>query len=114
MASWVAPFAVDVEATDEPDTVIVRPTGEIDIATGPMLEERVEALVEAGIRRCAIDLTGVEFIDSAGLQMVLASRAALRRVGGDFSVQGASPSVSRILDISGMTALLQERHTASA
>ena len=114
MASWVAPFAVDIEATDEPDAVVVRPMGEIDIATGPVLEEKVEALVEAGIRRCAIDLTGVEFIDSAGLQMVLASRAALRRVGGAFSLQGASPSVSRILDISGMTALLQDRHTATA
>lgn len=103
---WVAPFAVDVETTDETGSVVVRPTGEIDIATGPVLEAEVEALVEAGVRQCAIDLTGVEFIDSAGLQMVLASRAALKRVGGEFSLQGASPSVSRILDISGMTALV--------
>ena len=112
MSSWVAPFAVDVETAE--DMVVVRPTGEIDIATGPMLEEQVEALVDAGIRRCAIDLTGVEFIDSAGLQMVLASRAALRRVGGDFTLKGASPSVARILDISGMTALLRETAAPTA
>lgn len=114
MATWVAPFAVDIDVTDEAETAIVRPTGEIDIATGPVLEAKVEDLVEAGIRRCAIDLTGVEFIDSAGLQMVLASRAALRRVGGEFSVKGASPSVARILDISGMTALLSESPAASS
>lgn len=107
MASWVAPFAIDVEATDAPEHVVVRPTGEIDIATGPVLEAKVEALVEAGVRQCAIDLSGVEFIDSAGLQMVLAARSALRRVGGEVSLLGASPSVERILDISGMTALLQ-------
>ena len=114
MASWVAPFEVDVEPTEEPNSVVVRPSGEIDIATGPVLEAEVEALVEAGIRQCAIDLTGVEFIDSAGLQMVLASRAALRRVGGAFSVQGASPSVARILDISGMTALLKDTPATTA
>ena len=108
MASWVTPFAVDVEPTEKPDSVVVRPSGEIDIATGPLLEAEVEALVEAGIRQCAIDLTGVEFIDSAGLQMVLATRASLRRVGGEFTLHGASPSVARILDISGMTALLQQ------
>lgn len=111
---WVAPFAVDVESAGESGKVVVRPTGEIDIATGPVLEAEVEALVEAGIRQCAIDLTGVEFIDSAGLQMVLSSRAALRRVGGEFSLQGASPSVERILDISGMTALLEKEIAPSA
>ncbi|MFP5327177.1 MAG: STAS domain-containing protein [Acidimicrobiia bacterium] len=113
MANWGAPFAVDVEVTGNADTAVVRPSGEIDIATGPALEAEVEFLVEAGIRTCAIDLTDVEFIDSAGLQLLLAARAALRRVGGTFSIRGASPSVSRLLDISGMSALLEEPAPAS-
>lgn len=113
MASWVAPFAVDVEVTGNADTAVVRPSGEIDIATGPALEAEVEFLVDAGIRTCAIDLTDVEFIDSAGLQMVLAARSTLRRVGGTFSLKGASPSVSRLLEISGMTTLLEDASPAS-
>ncbi len=50
-------------------------TGEIDIPAEKQFVEQVEASIEATeAERIVLDLTGVEFIDSSGLRMLLRCR----------------------------------------
>ena len=54
-------------APGRPDVTIVAPSGEIDLATAPLLREgleRAEAHAPSGL---VIDLRGVSFIDSTGI-----------------------------------------------
>lgn len=97
-------FGIDVERDGV--AAVVRPVGEIDIGTGPQVEERVATLVAAGVCDLSLDLSRVSFLDSAGLQMIITTRAELRRAGGAFRLVAASPSVVRFLAMTGMEGVL--------
>ena len=57
--------------------VVLAMTGELDLGTSPMLRQAVVAAVADGHNNLVIDLSGVDFIDSAGPGSVI---GALRRV----------------------------------
>lgn len=65
-----APFVVEIEPDRE--VVAVRPVGELDIATRAEVERVVESLRAAGFVAFRLDLRHLTFIDSSGLQLVLA------------------------------------------
>ena len=57
--------------------VVLAMTGELDLGSSPVLRQAVVAEVADGHHHLVIDLSGVDFIDSAGLGSVV---GALRRV----------------------------------
>ena len=80
-------------------------TGEIDSSSAPLLREQLDLLLEDTLTELTIDLSGVTFLDSAGL-CVLA--AAHRRAGADvrLRVLASSRAVIRPLQITGLWQLL--------
>ena len=80
-------------------------TGEIDSSSAPLLREQLDTLLESPLTELTIDLSGVTFLDSAGL-CVLA--AAHRRVGSDVTLRvlASSRAVIRPLQITGLWQLL--------
>ena len=87
--------------------------GEIDSTSAPVLKDRLNGLLDAGAGDITIDLTGVTFLDSAGL-CVLA--AAYRRSTAEhrrLRVLASSRAVMRPLQITGLWDLLQVEKTAS-
>ncbi|RZU32542.1 STAS domain-containing protein [Blastococcus saxobsidens] len=80
-------------------------TGEIDCTTAPHLQGRLEQLLDAGARSLVIDLTGVTFLDSAGL----CALATVHRLSGGqvrIRVLAATRSVIRPMQITGLWDLL--------
>jgi len=59
------PFGVRLVREGGAERVIV--TGEVDLVTGPMLDEQVHG---ASAEHVVLDLTGVTFIDSVGVRVV--------------------------------------------
>ncbi len=81
---------------------MVTVTGEVDIHTAPRLGDALGELIEeASPHSLVVDLTGVEFLDSSGVNVLLRTH---RRVG-DLRVV-ASPAVRRPLEITGLTATM--------
>jgi anti-sigma B factor antagonist len=102
-----APELVTIDVSDLGTGVRVTATGEIDSTSAPVLKDRLDALLDAGAEQLVIDLTGVTFLDSAGL-CVLAS--TYRRVSGDghhMRVLASSRAVIRPLQITGLLDLLK-------
>lgn len=98
---------VTIDVSDMGPDVRVTATGEIDSTSAPVLKDRLDALLDTGARDLVIDLTGVTFLDSAGL-CVLA--ATYRRASGDghrMRVLASSRAVIRPLQITGLLDLLQ-------
>jgi anti-sigma B factor antagonist len=62
---------IRVDVRYETDIDVVAVAGEIDIATAPHLEDVLSTLSAADV---VIDLTGVEFMDSTGLQCLVNAR----------------------------------------
>lgn len=69
--------ALQITTTSQDGTTRIELAGELDIATGPELEQALEAQLAQAATDLVLDLRGVTFIDSSGLRVVLvASRSA--------------------------------------
>jgi anti-sigma B factor antagonist len=90
--------------TEGTDPVVVSVTGEVDLATAAQLETALgAALAAAGAAGVRADLSGVEFMDSAGLRVLISARRTAGSTGRPFVVTKTSDQVSRLLEITGLT-----------
>lgn len=79
-------------------------SGRIDGATAPELEESLRGTIDAGEMRIAADLSGVQYLSSAGLRVFLTT---LRRLGGgEFRLLSPTEAVREVLDISGFANIM--------
>jgi anti-sigma B factor antagonist len=89
-----------VAETDLDDrTRILAASGEVHVSTAPELADGLNRAIDAGRTRIVLDFSGVEFIDSTGLSVLL---AALRRVGlqdGALVIVCTNPTVLRLFEI---------------
>src|SRR4051812_9040458 len=63
------PFRCEVEPAR--DAVRVRPIGELDLATVPLVEAELAELWSVGFTRIVLDLRDVCFLDSTGIRLLL-------------------------------------------
>lgn len=89
------------------DTVVVHVTGEVDVFTAPQLREALVGAIEEGCREVAVDLQGVDFLDSTGLGVLVAGLKRVRQYGGDLSLVCTREHILKILDITGLVKVLK-------
>ena len=88
--------------------------GELDMAATFKLEPELDRLLDApDLRRLECDLAGVSFVDSSGLGLLLALRERAHDRGIAMTVVSVSAPVRRILDVSGMGAVLTDAEASS-
>jgi anti-anti-sigma factor len=86
----------DVESADPSELLTVR--GEIDMDNAG---ELVDAIARIG-GTAVVDLSGVTFIDSTGLQGLLRAQRAARQRGDDLILRHPSTTVRRLLELTGL------------
>ena len=69
------------QETLEPAGLALTVTGELDIATAPALRDRLNAAIDAGTHRLAIDLTAITFLDSVALATIVHAKQRLPEDG---------------------------------
>jgi anti-sigma B factor antagonist len=104
------------EAISSPDAgsldISVRPgavvavSGEIDIASGPQLRDHLLGVIHRHGTRLVLDLSGVTFIDCAGINVLLAARRRAMLEGGSLRVLRASQRVRKILALTRLDVVL--------
>ena len=82
----------------DPDHVVLRVFGEVDIAAGSDLRSAVENQAVTGVH-LVIDLAGVSFMDSTGVSAILSGSRMARGLGRRLVVCGAQQQVSHLLAI---------------
>lgn len=87
------------------DAVVVAVAGELDLATAPILQERITAAQELQPPLLVLDLRELTFMDSTGLRIVLAADSAARREVRRLVVVRGPDSVHRVF----LMALLDKR-----
>jgi len=88
------------------DCAVLRITGEVDLYTAPQLREQMIQLVSSGVRHIIADLRGVDFLDSSGLGVLVASLKRLRTHDGSLMVAASADRTVRIFQITGLTRVL--------
>jgi anti-sigma B factor antagonist len=92
-----------------PDRAIVRvkPRGEIDFANRDLLDAQIAELWDSGWATVVLDLSEVTFLDSSGLQVLMAHHHRAARTGSRFAIADGSPMVSRVLALTGLDRVLE-------
>ena len=90
------------------DTVVLAPAGRIDHGSAEAFKDALRPHLE----RCAtardqlvLDLSGVDYISSAGLRVLMLARKQAKAQGGTLVVAGLGPVVKEIFEISRFTAV---------
>jgi len=83
--------------------VMVRVTGEVDLLAAPELARPLRELI---VRRkppaIEVDLAGVPFMDSTGIQVLVSAHTDARAADIPFRVRDVSSSVRRVLAMTGL------------
>ena len=87
---------------------VVAVHGDVDVHSAPRLRAALsEAIDEHRGRHVVVDLEGVEFIDSAGLGVLLGGRERARGADGDLTLVATGQGVVRVLELTGLTRVFE-------
>jgi len=87
--------------------VVISLRGELDVATEPAFRAELDAVVAAPCR-VVVDMSDLEFMDSSGLSTLVRARQQLLGEGGELVVRHPSGIVRRVLEVSGLTVLVED------
>ena len=79
-------------------------SGRLDTMTAPELEAHLKDRLE-GISSLILDITGLSYISSAGLRVLLSTQKVMNKQGR-MVIRGASPEVMEIFDVTGFVDIL--------
>lgn len=89
------------------DTVVVRPSGEVDRDTAEAFRAAMfDALAQVGRGRVEVDLSGVGFLDSSGVGALLAAHREAGTAGATLVARDPVRTVRTVLDITNVSGLL--------
>lgn len=88
--------------------ILVAPVGRIDHQSAPELQKTLESLIDQGQFKLVLDMSGVNYISSAGLRVLLATRKVVKRWNrGDIRLAHIQPYVRETLELVGFTRIFQ-------
>lgn len=92
----------------EPDITGISCAGRFTLGTRlSETEALVHTLLNKGVRKLVLDLTQVDFVDSAGLGIIMRIYGEMAERGGQFRIAGPHEQVRRLFDITRTAAILQ-------
>jgi anti-sigma B factor antagonist len=98
--------AITMTAVSDPPSATAVFDGEIDIATCPAIRHFLMAAISSGNVDLTVDMSGVTFIDAAGIGVLVAAANRARQEGGGLSLLAPSRQVRRLLDVLHLHAIL--------
>lgn len=84
------------------DIVVLEATGELDLHTSPEFRESLAGVLEDGAERVVVDLTGVTFIDSSALGVLVGGARRSAERGNELMIVCPAGNVARVLEITGL------------
>lgn len=88
-----------MDLTTSADGVVLSLSGELDLASAPLLHERLLEASQSGPGDVVCDLTDVTFMDSTGLSVLLSAQKRMQHAGGAVILLNPSTPVTRIMEI---------------
>ena len=103
---------LDIQLENGDGYVICRPVGELDAFTVSQFRQSLAEL--ASNPRILIDMSGVPFVDSAGLGALIGGIRRARELGGDVAVACSRPTLTRLLHTTGFDRIVTVTETVES
>lgn len=97
-------LTLEVRASE--DSVVLGLVGELDLACAELLRDEINAAEASNAPRIIVDLSGLEFVDSTGLEVLVRAHQRSQASSHQFEIRGASGDVARILELTGLIGFL--------
>ncbi len=85
---------------------ILRVEGRLDANASPLMEKKVNELIEASYHRILIDFSKLEYLSSAGLRQLLSATKRLKALGGQLVLCRITDEVMGIIKMAGFDRVL--------
>ena len=93
---------INTEVTDEDGVPVIRVEGELDLSSVESVRHAVTPVLEAEPARVVIDLSGLEFMDSSGIALMLTIANRVPTV----ELRNPSDIIRQVIEITGLTETL--------
>lgn len=98
--------AVEVTEETRRDVLILKLQGRLDALTSPAVERKIFDHINNGKHKLLLDFSGVEYLSSAGMRMLLSTAKKLKSLSGKLIVCNIVPNVMDVLRMSGFDHVL--------
>ncbi len=99
---------MDMTTLFRDDKMIIYLSGEIDHHSARSIREGVDKLLVSHMpKTLVLDLSGVDFMDSSGLGLVLGRYKKICELGGKMYLTGADDRTKRILKMAGVDKIIK-------
>lgn len=97
-------MSVDISVNGEVTTAYL--SGEIDHHSAASIREKIDAAAEQNMPSLLVlDFTGVTFMDSSGIGLVMGRYRNISRRGAKLHITGTSPQIYKVMKLSGIEKL---------
>ena len=105
-------MSMQVEVEHFRQALIVRLKGELDHHTAAAVKNKMEeAILRSNCSYLVLNLEDLQFMDSSGIGVILGRYKLIKSRGGKVMVCGVTPSVYRLLEMSGLFKILEVEDT---
>ncbi|SRR5579884_4026105 len=93
---------LDAETWDDRGRTVVELSGELDLFTAPVLRDVLLGLTGDGKYFLAVEMSGLRFLDSSGLGVLVGATKRAVAGGGGLCLVGAPQRILKTLSITGL------------
>ncbi len=94
---------MDIRVERVGTVIVVSLNGSMDLASAPSLRAELEQRLTHASPKLVIDLSGVDYIDSYGLGVLVEAMKRARRAAGELRLCAPRPEVRSLLDVTGLS-----------
>jgi len=94
-------FRVEVQGEDRARVIAIR--GELDLASGPALQQQLDRTFESGAELLIVDRRELEFMDSTGLSILVKAHQRAEENGQRFALVKGPQQVQRLFSLTGVS-----------
>jgi anti-anti-sigma factor len=99
---------MDCQISRSDDVALVVIVGSLDSSWTHYIVERFDEVVRSGARDVRVDMSGVSYLSSNGIALLLQYHRQMRRIGGRFRIVADSEAVGQVLKLTGVLNLLTD------
>jgi anti-anti-sigma factor len=101
-----------IEVVPDSASVTLRLVGEIDMCSAESIRDAAFAAIHQHHTDVHVDMSSVTFMDSTGLQVLLAARRRAELAGGRLNLLNPTRAVLRVLEVTGVDHLFEIERAA--
>lgn len=98
---------VEVKEEQRGDILILHIRGRLDAISSPSAEKRVFDSINNGQHKLLMDFSGVSYLSSAGMRMLLSTTKKLKALSGKLAICSINQNVMDVLKMSGFDHVLE-------